>query len=320
MYSSRDEERDGHRPEASRRVGRSSCRAVTSPEGDTTTWTYGAGGQAVLVSYPFGGTHDPDARRRSPSTNRDKAIWYDAYVYPRCVRKSAQPDRNRRLQARSFTYGPNDRVETITVATGTTTYSYDAAGRMDGLSRIRAAFAPSNKTGTTATRFTRVGVQAPADATEAFNTTYTYDRRRQPRNRHRSVRKNHHVHLRRRKSARDRSPARMASSPTYTYNPTWLDLERSCTTDSGVQPSSPRSTYIRSTRAASRQGSQARTARTSSSPTTPPYASNASSTTIQADVLEEEIAYTYDLDGNRTSQEQRAQASKTYVYASGSPT
>ena len=307
MYSSRDEERDGHRPEALD-VWVDRLQSVTSPEGETTTWTYGAGGRAVLVSYPFGGvmtrTLGADLRVRTETRPFGTTLTFTRDASGRVLSRTGTDG-----SSRAFTYGPNNRIDTITDATGTTAYTYDAAGRLDGLDYPTGArFEQDWDSGD---RVERAGVRTPS--AEAFDTTYTYDAAgnletlTDPFGRTTTYTYDAANQL-------ETITRPNGVVTTYTYNPRGRVL--SVVHEDAASNVLASVTYVRSA-----SGEPTRVTREDGTYVIVTYDAALRVEREQyydaADVLEEEIAYTYDQDGNRTSRTTSA-GTETYVYASGS--
>ena len=307
MYSSRDEERDAPRPEALD-VWVDRLQSVTSPEGETTAWTYGAGGEAVLVSYPFGGTLTrtlgADLRVRTETRPFGTTLTFTRDASGRVLSRTGTDG-----SSRAFTYGPNDRLDTITDATGTTAYTYDAAGRMSGLDYPTGA--RFEQDWDRRDRVERAGVRTPS--AEAFDTTYTYDEAgnletlTDPFGRTTTYTYDAANQL-------ETITRPNGVVTTYTYNPRgWVLSVVHTDASSNVLASV---TYVRSA-----SGEPTRITREDGSYVIVTYDPALRVEREQyydaADVLEEEIAYTYNQDGNRTSRTTSA-GTETYVYSSGS--
>lgn len=308
-YGSRDPERDGHRPEAlDAWVDR--LQQVTSPLGETTTWSVGAGGEITQVSYPFGGTLTrtlgADLRIATETRPFGTTLTYTRDAAGRVTGRSGTDG-----SSESFMYAEQDRLSQITDATGTTDYAYDGAGRLsaldypsgarfeqdwdvrDRLTQVRAV-TPGTTPTTYESEYTYDEAGNLATVTDPFGrvTTYTYDAANQ--------------------LTEVLRPNGVRTTTTYDARGLVASITH---TDSGSTVLAS-VTYVRSA-----SGEPTRITREDGSYVVVTY--DAALRVAEeayydvSDTLVETIAYTYDVDGNRTSRTTSAGA-ETYTYASGS--
>ncbi len=105
--------------------------SVESPEGSTTTYHYDSGGHRDLITLPNG--------------SEESRTWTSGHLdlveLPFGVTLDYTRDAAFRMTSRTgtdgseleFTYGPMDRIETATDETGTVTHEYDSVGRQTGI-------------------------------------------------------------------------------------------------------------------------------------------------------------------------------------------
>ena len=106
--------------------------SVTSPMGETTRFERGSNGRIERVVYPDGGekviVYGADGMPDTVTLPQGTTLTYQHDEALREVSRTSSLG-----ETRSFTYGPNDRIETMTDNTGTTRYEYDSAGRFSGI-------------------------------------------------------------------------------------------------------------------------------------------------------------------------------------------
>ncbi len=105
---------------------------VTSPKGEVTKFERGTNGRISKVTYPDMGTrtitYDADARPQQIVLPQGTVVTLRHDISGRETHRETDTG-----EFRDLTYGPGDRIETMTDQTGTTTYHYDAAGRFSGI-------------------------------------------------------------------------------------------------------------------------------------------------------------------------------------------
>ncbi|MCB9595134.1 MAG: RHS repeat protein [Sandaracinaceae bacterium] len=219
--------------------------------------------------------------------------------------------------SRSYSYAPGNRLDTITDATGTTTYHYDAAGRMSGLDYpsqlgFERQWDPSD-------RIEAVRVHAdPAVDARVFESTYTYDEAGNLE----SVtdpfgRTTTYTYDALNRLATETRPNGVTSTHTYDGRG-WVTSIVHADAGGTVIASVA---YLRSP-----SGEPTRITREDGSYVLvdydPALRVERERYFDASDVLEEELAYTYDADGNRTSRTQALGGgpgvTETYVYGPGS--
>ena len=309
-YSYRDQARDGHRPqELDGWVDRLS--QVTSPEGEVTTWSFGPGGEIARVDYPFGGalTRTFDAAQRVLTETRPFGTTL-TFARDAAGRVTGRTGSDGSAQSRTYLSG--DRTDTVTDATGTTTYAYDAAGRFAGLDQPSGAGIAYDRDALDQVTSVTVHGDAAVD-TRTFESAYTYD----PNGNLSSVTDPFGRVTTYAYDAADRlTVMTLPNGVTSTYG--YDDRDRVTSVvhadSSGAVLASV--TYVRAP-----SGEPTRITREDGSYVTIGYDAalrvERESYHDASDVLVEEITYTYDADGNRTSRT-TAGATDTYVYGSGS--
>ncbi len=129
-YRAQDDERQAW-PEHEEDGFSHRLRNTQSPEGEVTTWHFNGQGRVESIDYPFAQSetrsYDPQGQLDLVSRPDGTSLDYDLAVSGRELLMSASDG-----TGRAFTYGPGDRLETMTDATGATTFYYDAAGRYAG--------------------------------------------------------------------------------------------------------------------------------------------------------------------------------------------
>ena len=146
--------------------------SVTSPEGDVTTWAYNATGQVQSVTFPWSlsetRTYDAAAWLDVVTKADGVALDYDHDVSGREISMAASDG-----TARAYTYGAGDRVATMTDGSGagTTAFSYDAAGRFAGSGNDFGSIGYSRDV---LGRVEQMDATAPG-LTAAYETAYGYD-------------------------------------------------------------------------------------------------------------------------------------------------
>ena len=309
QYAGRDPQRDEHRPvEVDAWVDR--LARVTSPTGEVTSWTFAAGGQVARVDYPFGGalarTFGADLEVATEARPFGTTLTYARDTAGRVTQRTGDD-----ASLLTFDYAPGDRVDHVGDATGTTTYVYDGAGRFGGLdypsglrfredwdpldrvTSIRAQGDPALDPAEHETRYTYDAAGNLATVTDPSGrvTTYTYD----AANRLTDVVLPNGVHSSYGYDAR----SRVTSLVHATSSGTVLASVSYVRADSG-EP----------TRITREDGSYVLVAYDAALRVERERYFDAS------DALVEEIAYTYDADGNRSSRT-TSSGTETYVYASG---
>jgi RHS repeat-associated protein len=111
----------------------SELRTVRTPLGDVTRFDRDSAGRPSAVTLPWGAQKtyayaDNDANPEVVTLPQGTTL---SYLYDAAKRETSRTSSNG--ESRSFVYGKNDRVASMTDATGTTTYEYDAAGRFAGI-------------------------------------------------------------------------------------------------------------------------------------------------------------------------------------------
>jgi RHS repeat-associated protein len=144
---------------------------VTSPGGQSTSFVRGVNGRIQKVVYPDGG---------------ERNITYNSQALPETIalpqgttlNLSYDPIGREVLrftdlgESRQLTYGSGDRIETMTDATGITTYRYDAVGRFVGLTYPSGASVRYDRD--VLSRVTAVRVKPSANGAELVS-SYAYD-------------------------------------------------------------------------------------------------------------------------------------------------
>jgi RHS repeat-associated protein len=112
----------------------------TSASGQVTSYTYDALGRVITQTSPLGQTtrygYDPDGNRTSLT---DPAGAVTTYVYNTDGELTAIRYSGTTTPAVTYTYYPDGARETMTDGTGTTSYSYDRADRLTGVTDGGAA-------------------------------------------------------------------------------------------------------------------------------------------------------------------------------------
>jgi len=171
-YAGRDESRDEHRP-PHLDAWTDRLETVTSPLGEATHWTFGPGGEIERVDYPNGGvlsrTFGADLRVATETRPYGTTLTFGYDAAGRVTSRTGTDG-----SSQSFVYGAGDRLSSTSDATGTTTYHYDPAGRFSGLDY------PSNlgfeQDHDEMDRVTAVRVHGdPAVDPTVYESTYTYD-------------------------------------------------------------------------------------------------------------------------------------------------
>jgi RHS repeat-associated protein len=111
----------------------SELQSVRTPRGDVTTYERDSSGRPSRVTLPWGAQKaysytDADAHPESVSLPQGTTLSFTYDAAKREVSRTSGAGDNR-----SFVYGPNDRLASMTDATGTTTYEYDTVGRFAGI-------------------------------------------------------------------------------------------------------------------------------------------------------------------------------------------
>jgi RHS repeat-associated protein len=111
----------------------SELRTVRTPLGDLTTFDRDSVGRPSATTLPWGAQKtyayaDNDANPETVTLPQGTTLSYTYDAVKRETRRTSTAG-----ESRSFTYGKQDRLQTMTDATGTTTYEYDAAGRFSGI-------------------------------------------------------------------------------------------------------------------------------------------------------------------------------------------
>jgi RHS repeat-associated protein len=111
----------------------SELHAVRTPRGDVTTFERDSSGRPSRVTLPWGAQKsyaysDADANPESVTLPQGTTLAYTYDTAKREVSRTSSAG-----ESRGFVYGPNDRLASMTDATGTTTYEYDTAGRFAGI-------------------------------------------------------------------------------------------------------------------------------------------------------------------------------------------
>jgi RHS repeat-associated protein len=105
---------------------------VTSPMGEVTKFERGTNGRISKVTYPDGGTRTISY----DAVNRPQTIVLPQGTVVNLSHDALGRETSRTTSTgefRNLTYGVGDRIETMEDNTGTTTYSYDQAGRFSGI-------------------------------------------------------------------------------------------------------------------------------------------------------------------------------------------
>jgi len=145
--------------------------SVTSPLGETTTYHRNTAGRLDLITYPDNGTRSITYDTRGlPVTTVLPQGTTVSRAFDSAFRETQRTTSTG--ETRSMTYGVMDRVETMTDATGTTTYHYDAAGRFVGMTYPHGGSVMYDRD--VLSRVTDVRVKTSASATELV-THYVYD-------------------------------------------------------------------------------------------------------------------------------------------------
>jgi YD repeat-containing protein len=111
----------------------SELRTVRTPLGDVTTFDRDSAGRPSATTLPWGAQKtyayaDNDANPETVTLPQGTSLSFQYDAAKRETRRTSSIG-----ESRSFTYGKQDRLQTMTDATGTTTYEYDAAGRFSGI-------------------------------------------------------------------------------------------------------------------------------------------------------------------------------------------
>jgi RHS repeat-associated protein len=111
----------------------SELRTVRTPLGDVTTFDRDSAGRPSATTLPWGAQKtyayaDNDANPETVTLPQGTSLSFQYDAAKRETRRTSSAG-----ESRSFTYGKQDRLQTMTDATGTTTYEYDAAGRFSGI-------------------------------------------------------------------------------------------------------------------------------------------------------------------------------------------
>ncbi len=314
-YGSTDPSRDGPRPpELDAWTDR--LETVTSPLGEETQWTFGPGGEIARVDYPNGGaltrTFGADLRVATETRPFGTTLTFAYDAAGRVVSRTGDDE-----SSQSFVYGAGDRLASITDATGTSTYHHDAVGRMSGLDY------PSQlgfeQDWDVMDRVDAVRVHGdPAVDPRVFESTYTYDEAGNLE----SVtdpfgRTTMYTYDALNRLETETRPNGVTS--THTYDPRGRVSAIVHADGGGAVIASV--AYVRAP-----SGEPTRISREDGSYVLVDYDAALRVERERyfdaADVLEEELAYTYDADGNRTSRTRQLGGGpavvETYVYGPGS--
>jgi len=130
-FASRSDDRDGPRP-AELDAWTDRLSAHVSPLGERTEWSYDDRGQVTQVDLPYGGvelrSYTPDGRLDVLTLPDGVTLDFDYDSQGRVTSRTGSDG-----SLRSYTYDVGNRLATATNAVGTTSYSYDAAGRLTQL-------------------------------------------------------------------------------------------------------------------------------------------------------------------------------------------
>ena len=170
-FASYDEERDP-KPREAMSVADRLTRHET-PEGDVTSWVYGADGLMERVDLSHG---------QSRSYTYDSARHLERVDFPDGEHTTHVHDTAGRELSRTgsdgtaltWSYGPNDRVTQHSDSTGTTTYNFDGAGRPDLLTAPTGASIDWGYDGRDQVTTVDVGADPSVDP-RRFVTSYRYD-------------------------------------------------------------------------------------------------------------------------------------------------
>jgi len=303
-------------------------KTTQSPEGQVTTWHFNAQGRVRQVDYPFAQseTRTYDAQGQLDTVSRPDGVTldHDLDVSGRELSMTATDG-----TGRAATYGPGDRLDTLTDATGTTTFTYDAAGRATGLQ------APHGGLLQTRDALGRVRSQetsAPAPVlTTPFETLFEYDEegrllwlrdRRGQRAEMRYDEAGRLTWLNHGQTTCSASSTAQSIGPTTTWTYDDRDRVRSVT-HRGPPPATGIDGPVLLSRTYERNaaGEPDKIAKEDGTYTRIEYDDagrvKAERYFDDVDTLLDEVTYLYDLDGNR-SQKTSSQGVEDYVYESGS--